>query len=550
MTYERLNEDERSRFITGGTGSEDSDRWLHAILRMAIAWSGGDRDPMDYDMGTGRGRMRICGPHSRAAMERIVDGVSSEGQSTGVFPMSEGDPMIVNSMDTLIRFAMTRHDVTGPLCAGPDAALMMEDTINEAERRRGRDYDRKHDGDLILTELACHMILPVIIHADDPAEDVFDAISAGYAVSAFRQPSDYGHVQALSSCMQYEGPHCGPRLAAMWAGGDAIKGVLYAETAVTPVSMLITSMPGAADIGIPEALRMILSMQPEHAASGVIPKGAGDDGICDSSLPPMDWDTYRLAMKDGAASVAGLQLCEFIDENSLLTAQEVKATTDDAASRPGLTWSEFATMTDDDRRKPSRRYSTRSPSMSDMAFMVRHHHGSEADPRLSWDLLRAAMYPQRYLGCGIPRMEAVAGCALTRAPYMLYGLGTSAIRDAAIQLHDDGMMSVADLVGRIMARMKNMIPEYDDAMNEVMMAGLARQGTVDRDRDDDRVMFLPLESVEGFLRMLSDGIPERFAMETLTASVLTFRCGERIEPGIHGIAFIVPYPDSASMITL
>lgn len=549
MTYERLNEDERSRFIAGATGSDDSDRWLHAVLRMAITWGGDGWTRIKCDTGTARGRRRICDPSSRVVMKQLVTGISSQRQLTGVF-MSEEDPMIVNAMDTLIRFAMTRHDVIGPLCSDPDAAGMMEDTIDVAERHGGKTYGGNHDGGTALTELACHMILPVIIHAYDPAEDVFDAISAGYDVSALRQPSDYSNSRMLSSCIPYEGPHCGPRLAAMWADKDAIEGVLCAETAVTPVSMLITSMPGAADIGIPKALERIRSMQPDHVASGVIPKGAGDDGICDSSLPPMDWDTYRLAMKDGAAAVAGLQLCEFTDEENLLTAPEAKKAMDGIACGTGSTWSEFSTMPEDDRRTPFQMCVTRNPSMSDMAFMVRHHHGSEADPRLSWDLLRAAMYPQRYLGCGIPRMEAVAGCALTHVPYMPCGSGDIAIRDAAIQLHDDGMLSAADLIGRIMARMKSMIPEYDDAITEVMMAGLARQGTVDRDRDDDKVVFLPLEAVERFLLMLSNGLPEHFAMETLTASVRTFRCGGTMEQGIHGIAFIVPYPHSASMIML
>lgn len=539
-----LSDGERSRFISEGTGSDASDRWLHAIMGL---FGIGFKRPWSLD--TPKGRRDITGDRWRRDAATMVNAFAGLVDMENGIPKeceeSCGEPMLVNAMDTIIRFAMTRHDVTGPLCggAGPDAALMMERTIESdvAYSVRERIEPVSAPG---IKALVRHMLLPVIVHAGDPADDVFDAISAGYMMREeyfeFDVKSTRHH---LSSCIPYEGPHCGPRLAAMWADEDAIRATWRDSLFGTGLmAMTITSMPDAAEIGIPAAVQRICDLDPDYHVPGVLDKGINVGyGILNGSISVMGWDSYLTLSKNRFKSAAFLQFANCVDEDRMVgDGSTGTGSVHRAAPDRNGTWTRFISgfPTGDDPHESMKR----SLSMSDSAFILenRTHGGRGADPVLAWDLLQAVMYPQRYLGCGIPRIDAVAGC---QGNAMYNGIRMRSILDAAIQMHDGDMIAAYDMDSRIELGMWREI--YGGDMYDV-----TQSADDARDHDADELFLLDLDSLEGFFQSIHSGMPEPFALETLLGSIRSFSCGDRMPPDAHGIITTKPYDSKSCMIVI
>ena len=537
-----LSDRERSRFVSEGTGSDASDRWLHAI--MGLFWVGFQRP---WSLDTPEGRRDITGDGWRRDAATMVNAfagsVDLENGIPGECAESCGEPMIVNAMDTIIRFAMTRHDVTGPLCggAGPDAARMMERTIKSNAGACVRERV-KPINTTVIKGLVEHMLLPVIVRAGSCADDVFDAISAGYMMR--EQYIGFGITSTrhpLSSCIPYEGPHCGPRLAAMWADGDAIN-AMYRVSPLASMAMTVTSMPGAADIGIPAAVQRICDMDPDYHVPGVLDKGINIGyGILAMSLSVMSWDSYLMLSRNRFKSASWLQFVSCIDEDRMVddgaTGMDSSRCAD--PDRNG-TWTRFISgfPAGNNPKDPAER----NLSMSDSAFILENEaHGThDADPTLAWDLLRAVMYPRRYPGCGIPRMDAVAGCH-RNAMYCEIRIGS--ILDAAIQMHDGDMLAAYEMDKRVELGMWHEI--YGDEQYDV-----TQSADDDRDHDADKLFFLDLDSLELFFRSISRGMPEMFAMETLLGSIRSFNGGDRMPPDAHGIITTTPYDHKSCMVVI
>ena len=530
-------------FMRHGTGSRASDRWLYAILAIIHAYD--DEGlwtivPPDGGLGDIRGIHGIDLMKARNTVSRAVCafslGVSGRGSAQCEGKRLEtGGGTMRNALDTLIRFAMTRHDVTGPLCAD-DGHDMMDGIISVLNRVES---DPKRQSRYIIPILARHMIIPVLLHAGDSADDVFDAISAGYSVQCSMWIDGSGsiedyHIPPMTPCLDYDGPHCGPRLAAMWADFDVLEEEAWAPSMAAPIQMLVTAMPGAADMGIPAAMDTIIGMESDDINEVI--HGA-DKGLAVGTFPPMDWDTYRLAMRSGARVLKRLWLQGCLDE-----AMDGYGCASPTADPDEHTWISRMRQGNAVIKKMGDLRGMRGMDMSDSAFVTGCAISpATPDPTLTIDVIRACADPGWYMGCGDPVLEDVACSAI------MQGQGrrntVECMRYAAIHMHDARLLSASWIMDGVADRMRDLIPDGDGM--------IPSPGTnFHRIMLDSGIVFLDMDDLRLFFESLENDIPETFAMETLVASSRRFKAMDPIPSDAHGVAVTLDWINAVSVITV
>lgn len=531
-----LSHAELAGFMRHGTGSRASDRWLYAILAIIHSY--------DHE-----GLWMIASPDVTRFAIRCIDFMKARdtvsravcafslGVSDRESAQREGKWLetcggtVRNALDILVRFAMTRHDVTGPLCAD-DGHDMMDGVISVLNRVKSD--PRKRSG-YIIPVLARHMIIPVLLHAGDPADDVFDAISAGYSVQYsmwIDNPSSFiknYQIPPMTPGLDYDGPHCGPRLAAMWADFDILEEEALSPSMASPIQMLVTAMPGAADMGIQAAMDTIIGMEPDDL-NGVI--SCTDKTMVQGTFPPMDWDTYRLAMGPGTRILERLWLKGCQDE-MMDGYGHVSPTVD----RECHTWiSRMVIQGGGGFGKMIDFHDMRGLDMSDSAFVAGCAISpATPDPTLTIDVIRAYADPGWYKGCGDPVLEDAACSAIMQGRN--HHDTVECMRDVAIHMHDARLLSSSWIMERLTDRMRDLITDWDSMNFRRIMP-------------DSGIVFLDMDDLRLFFESLENGIPETFSMETLVASSRLFKAMDPMPSDAHGVAVTLNCFDAVSVIAI
>ena len=528
-----LTDSEKDRFLKEGAGSDSATRWLDGVL---LSVSGGVdnifhamRIPMLVDTGCREGRERVLSEGFRHLISRTLASEESASQKgwhimSASGPVDRMEPMTAYSADTLIRFAMDRHDATGMLCSdriGNPVGTMLEvvRTMPEGGVIRQPSTNNRV---AVCSYMNRHMAIPVATHPFSSLQGIVNAVCYGAHGNGRMDRSKItrpcvGMVEMapLSGTMEYSGPDCHPRLMAMMLEEDA----LFAAGNLGDGVGMVVSSPGVEKTGIPG---VVAALTVRLSGLGVLAPfvPANPDPNRVMRLPVADYGTMTRALADGryAQSIPCLDARNRMPDfgSELCFAAMRNHVSDDGLPRP-----------DDDRVFPDtyamipERVFLRTPfnhdydygimpDMADIAWALTFPRPEHADTSILRDLLKTV-----FNGGGFATVDETLPLAWAGAWSGF--VRTLPLRDPIIS---DAMMSLTGLM-------------VDFAMRLI---------SASRSMPADKVgiMLIPSHALDMFFTDMRHGLPYDFALQTLLSRSYVGVDRPR-DPGFHGLVVVMPY---------
>ena len=299
-----LTDSEKDRFLKYGPGSESGRRWLQATLfsisNCDVVWNPrlgcrpfrmDDRNDREFILSDD---YRHLASSLLAYREWTAQKIMSSTQ--GRRCVEQMEPMTAWATDTLIRFAMDRHDATDMLCSdriGNPVGTMMHamTTIPKSHTASGSGLIHSNPITVYMLE---HMPLPIATHPFSSLQDIVNAICYGchgngrvdQSKATISSEERIVALAPLSGTMEYQGRPCSPSLMAHILDGDEF-------TAVPDYGAeMLVSMPGVETMNLNDAAARLSAMV---SGMGAIAPFGGSD----RRLPVTDYATVMQAIRNG-----------------------------------------------------------------------------------------------------------------------------------------------------------------------------------------------------------------------------------------------------------
>ena len=306
-----LTDSEKARFLKYGTGSDSSCKWLSGILLLIRNYY---RAPscmiglrlLDMEDRVDReflldGRFRLLASEILAFEEWASQKQIRSKSITGSIMRME--PMTAYSADTLIRFAMDRHDATDMLCSdriGNPVGTMIASIESVDENRKAPKGTTLANNSISSPYMIRHMAIPVATHPFSSLQGIVNAVCYGChgngrvdqsKVSVSPGP-DALSLAPLSGTMEYSGPDCNPRLMSRMLDRREFSALAFGDETET-----IVSMPGVETMGLHAAVSRTIGMLSPLGA--YMPLSFANPHGISWRLPVTDYETMSRSVNNG-----------------------------------------------------------------------------------------------------------------------------------------------------------------------------------------------------------------------------------------------------------
>lgn len=525
-----LTDSEKDMFLSVGPGSDSGRRWLQAALfsisNSDVVWNPrlgcrpfrmDDRNDREFILSDD---YRHLVSSLLAYREWTAQKIMNSTQGSGCVEQME--PMTAWAADTLIRFAMDRHDATDMLCSdriGNPVGTMMHAMTTMPKSHTASGSGLIHSNPITVYMLE-HMPLPIATHPFSSLQDIVNAICYGahgncrvdQSKASVSSEDRIAALAPLSGTMEYWGRPCSPRLMAHVLDGD--------EFAAIPdygVEMLI-SMPGVETMNLHDAAARLSAMV---SGMGVIaPFNTSVLGGLDRRLPVTDYATMMRAIRNGRyeETIPCINAVERIPD--LASGLCVEAMAD--AERPdGLPEKNdpdrlpdtYVAMVERARRRSMGLWDEKDyaimPDMADISYALTFDRPESTDWNLFHDLMAATFSRENIT----PADEMIT----------IPGSGAWTVFARTLPLRDPVISDAAMRLTRMMAELAK------------------RLISVSREKPDSvGVMLIPFHALDLFFTDMHQGAPYDFALQTLISRSSIGFDRER-DPGFHGLALIMPH---------
>ena len=520
---------EKDRFLKHGPGFPSSCRWLQAALfsisNYDIFWNPrlGCRP---FDMEDRRDREFILSEDYRHLASTVLAYDEAESQlyfhnwrTDGI--VGQMEPMTAYSADTLIRFAMNRHDATDMLCS--DRIGNPVGTMMHAMETNPKSHSTNGivNVDAIILYMVRHMPLPIATHPFSSLQDIVNAVCYGCHGNGRSDPSEVGAsgehrigiMAPLSGTMEYHGPPCSPSLMAHVLDGGELYAIAGKET-------MIVSMPGVETMNLNDTaaelsnrLSFLGNLSPFNASPGF--------HNLEWLLPVTDYGTMMQAIRSGRyeETVPCVSPMDRIPDTA--SGLYIDAMAD--AERPdGLPDPEeeddwladtYAAMVDRRRSRMTAIVDEKDygimPDMADIAWALTFDRPASTDWTLVHDLMMTALGRENV--------------TLADEAIMLPGAGAWAGFARTLPMRDP-VISDAEL------KLTHMMTDLAKTLIRMSM----------EKPDSVGVMLIPSHALDMFFTDLHHGLPYGFALQTMLSRSFMGADGRR-DPGFHGLVMVMPH---------